>query len=49
MLSNADTIIQSNFSGSNTFGAMKINSRQGKFEPMRVDYSDRSGRLTGVS
>ena len=31
--------IQSNFNGSNTFGTMKISSRQGKLEPMRVDYS----------
>ena len=41
--------IQSNFSGSNTFGTMKISSRQGQFEPMRVDYSARSGGLMGIS
>ena len=29
--------LQSNFNGSNTFGTMEISSRQGKFEPMRVD------------
>ena len=28
---------------------MQISSRQGKFEPMRVDYSARSGGLIGVS
>ena len=33
---------QSNFSGSNTFGTMKICSRQGQFEPVRVDKT--SGR-----
>ena len=36
-------IIQPNFNGSNTFGTMQVSSRQGKFEPMRVDYSARSG------
>ena len=41
--------IQSNFNGSNTFGTMQISSRQGKFEPMRVDYSARSGGLIGIS
>ena len=30
--------LQSSFSGSNTFGTMKISSRQGYFEPMRVDF-----------
>ena len=42
-------IIQSNFSGSNTFGTMKISSRQGYFEPMRVEYSVRQGGLIGIS
>ena len=37
--------IQSNFNGSNTFGTIKISSRQGQFEPMRVDYSARSGGI----
>ena len=41
--------IQSTFNGSNTFGTMQISSRQGKFEPMRVDYSARSGGLIGIS
>ena len=41
--------IQSNFNGSNTFGTMQISSRQGKFEPVRVDYSARSGGLIGIS
>ena len=35
-------IIQSNFNGSNTFGTMKICSRQGLFERTRVDYRARS-------
>ena len=39
---------QSNFNGSNTFGTMKISSRQGLFEPMRVDYSARSGGIIGI-
>ena len=34
-------MIQSNFNGSNTFGTMKISSRLGEFEPMRVDKSAR--------
>ena len=41
--------LQSNFNGSNTFGTMQIGSRQGKFEPMRVDYSARSVGLIGIS
>ena len=41
--------LQSNFSGSNSFGTMKISSRQGKFEPMRVDYSARSEGLIRIS
>ena len=40
--------LQSNFNGSNTFGTMKISSRQGYFEPTRVDYSARSGGLIGI-
>ena len=35
-------IMRSNFDGSNAFGPMKICSRLGKFEPMRVDYRARS-------
>ena len=45
----SDNVVQSNFNGSNTFGTMKINSRQGLFEPMRVDNSARSGGLIGIS
>ena len=41
--------IQSNFNGSNTFGTMKISSRQGEFKPMRVDYSVKSGGLIVIS
>ena len=41
--------IQSNFNGSNSFGTIKISSRQGLFEPMRVDYSARSGGIIGIS
>ena len=41
--------VQSNFNGSNSFGTMQISSRQGKFEPMWVDYSARSGGLIGIS
>ena len=41
--------IQSNFNGSNTFGTMKISSRQGLFEPLRVYYRARSGGIIGVS
>ena len=40
---NGYSSIQSIFNGSNTFGAMKISSRQGSFEPVMVDYSARSG------
>ena len=43
------SFIQSNFNGSNTFGTMKISSRQGEFEPMRVVYSVRSGGLIVIS
>ena len=42
-------LIQSNFSGSNTFGTKKISSRQGWFGPIRVNYSARSGGLIGIS
>ena len=38
-----------NFNDLNTFGTMQISSRQGKFEPMRVDYSARSGGVIGIS
>ena len=41
--------VQSNFNGSNTFWTMQISLRQGKFEPMRVDYSAKSGGLIGIS
>ena len=34
--------------GSNTFGTVKISSRQGEFEPMKVDYSARSGGFIGI-
>ena len=40
--------LQSNFNGSNSFGTMKICSRQGYFEPMRVDYRARSGGIIGI-
>ena len=43
-----NTIIQSNFNGSNTFWTMKISSRQGLFELIRVDYSARSGGIIGI-
>ena len=41
--------IQSNFNGLNTFGTMKISSRQGYFEPMRVYNSARSGGIIRIS
>ena len=41
--------VQSNFNGSNTFGTMKISSRQGLFEAVRFDYSTRSGGIIGLS
>ena len=47
ILSN-DILIQSNFNGSNTFGTMKISSRQGKFEPVRVDNCARSGGIIRI-
>ena len=34
--------IQSNLNGSNSFGTMKICSRYGLFEPLRVNQSARS-------
>ena len=37
--------VQSNSNGSNTFGTMKICSRQGEFEPLRVYYRARSGGI----
>ena len=40
--------IQSNFNGSNTFGTIKICSRQGKFKPMMVDNSARSGGIIKI-
>ena len=42
-------ILQSNFNGSNTFGTMKVCSRQGKFELMSVNHSARSGGIIGIS
>ena len=42
-------IIQSSFNGSNTFGTMKISWGQGKFEPIRVDNSARSGGIIRIS
>ena len=41
--------VQSNFNGSNTFGTIKISSRQGQFELMKVNYSARSGGLIAIS
>ena len=37
--------IQENFNGSNTFGTMKIYSRQGYFELMSVNHGARSGGI----
>ena len=42
-------IIQPNFNGSNTFGTMKICSRQGLFELMSVKHSAWSEGLIGIS
>ena len=36
------------FNGSNTFGTMKISSRQGKFDLMSVNHSARSGGIIGI-
>ena len=41
--------VQQNFSGSNSFGTMKICSRQGKFELMSVNHSARSEGIIGIS
>ena len=41
--------LQSNFNGSNTFWTMTISSRQGQFEPLRVDNSARSGSIIKIS
>ena len=41
--------IQWSFNGSNTFGIMKICSRQGWSEPMGVGYCARLGGVVGVS
>ena len=40
--------LQLNFNGSNTFGTMKMCSRQGWFEPLRVYYRTKSGGITGI-
>ena len=42
------TYLQSNFNGPNTFGTVKISSRQGWFGPVRVDYIARSGGIIGI-
>ena len=42
-------LLQSNFNGSNTFGTMKISSRQGYFELMSFDNSARSGGILKIS
>ena len=44
-----EAVLHSDFSGSNTFGTMKICLRQGQFEPMRVDNSARSGGIIRIS
>ena len=41
--------VQSIFNGLNTSGTMKISSRQGKFEPMRIDNNARSGGMIRTS
>ena len=40
--------MQLNFNGSNSFGTMKIRSRQGQFELMSVNHSARSGGILGI-
>ena len=40
--------IQSNFNGSNTFGTMKISSRQRYLELMSVNHSARSGGILRI-
>ena len=44
-----ETLVQSNFSGSNTFGTRKICLRQGEFELMSVNHSARSRGIIGIS
>ena len=49
---NADHAIQSSVTvklQSNTFGTMKISSRQGSFEPMSVNHCARSEGIIGIS
>ena len=41
--------IRSNFNGSNTFGALKVCSRQGEFELMSVNHSARSEGIIGIN
>ena len=41
--------VQLNFSGSNTFGTMKLCLRQAQFEIMSVNQSARSGGIIGIS
>ena len=41
--------LQSNLNGSNTFGTLKICSRQGQCEPVRVDNSARSEGILRIS
>ena len=40
--------LQSNFSGSNTVGTMKMCSSQGKLELTSVNHSARSGGIIGI-
>ena len=40
--------IRYNLNGSNTFGTMKICSRQGKFELMSVNHNVKSGGIIGI-
>ena len=42
------TMARTPFNGSNTFGTIKICSRQGKFELMSVNHSARSGGIIGI-
>ena len=42
-------LLQQTYNGLNTFGTMKICSRQGKFELMSVDHSARSGGIIEIS
>ena len=41
--------VQSNFNGSNTFGTMKMCSRQGEFEALKVYFRARSGGIIWIS